>query len=280
MQLRLLVTTLVIMLGYGRALAQISIPYQALAANISMDMTTDAVTFAPAPAPAPDSIQATAIWSFATATAEMPAFMVEGSHLEVKQINDALALIQRTNPAIYATVTAARGGLRIYIGELIPKNLNITISNHGITWFEEADITHELTGEFNIDMTRSNDLRAEANGQYSRGRRNGAEPERVLISEVEANSMITFQHPEITIDNSLSGKAFARVLAHELGHVAYRMNNKARSVFFPVDAALKGHDAGNPDGEAADKAGREFDRNYRKAKRAIKAEKRRLMAKQ
>lgn len=79
----------------------------------------------------------------------------------------------------------------------------------------------------------------------------------------------------ITLDASLSGKKFAKVLAHEVGHGGYTITHKARAKNFPGNPALKGHDKGNESGNAADDAEKEFDKNYKAAMDALEEERKR-----
>lgn len=101
---------------------------------------------------------------------------------------------------------------------------------------------------------------------------NNSEPARVSTTEVEANDLIEFQKSDIKIDRSLSRRDFAKTLAHEFGHAAYTKPNAAKVFTSKVktDPDLKGHDKGNPTGEAADKAESDFEKIYKLIRKKLK----------
>ncbi|AXY74125.1 hypothetical protein D3H65_09130 [Paraflavitalea soli] len=118
--------------------------------------------------------------------------------------------------------------------------------------------------------------------EFSRGKKSGEETtsDRVAIDEKEANSLVKMGDATITIHAGLDSKEFGKVLAHEMGHGAYRLNNKAKAFFYPADPNKKGHDKGNPDGEAATNAGLQYNSNYKAAKRSLEEEKKKTKPKQ
>ena len=63
---------------------------------------------------------------------------------------------------------------------------------------------------------------------------------------------------------------FARVLAHEFGHAAFEVRHGSIALFRPGPKDARGHDDGNPNGQAADAAEKQYDKNYRKALEMLK----------
>lgn len=196
-----------------------------------------------------------------------------GTAAEIRQINSALAIVAKTNPEAYKTIKDAKQVFIIKIGELVRKEVNNeTGSKSGIDYAGKPEHNDQL-GKLETVLTKTGGLKEEADGSFTRGRKNGDEPARVPISEEEANSLVNIDNdPTITIDNGLQGKEFAKILAHEIGHGAYKLKNTAKAYFYQGDPTKQGHDKGNPDGEAAVAAETEFESNYKGAKKAIKEE--------
>jgi len=66
--------------------------------------------------------------------------------------------------------------------------------------------------------------------KFTKGTKTG---ERVEISETEANGLVRMEDNVITIDAGLSGKEFVKTVAHEMGHGAFTLLNKAKAFFLP-----------------------------------------------
>lgn len=200
-----------------------------------------------------------------------------GTASEVKQINSALAILAKTNPAQYETLNNATEIVEISIGNIIPpKPINTETGDRTIISYDEVPGHSDQFGEFDVTLTEHSALKDDdpsAEGfKFSRGGTNNEEPDRVPISEEEANSLVKAIAPSVKLDASLSGRDFARVLAHELGHGAYTITHKARAKTFPADKNMKGHDKGNENGKAADDAEKEFDANYKAALEELEKE--------
>ena len=200
-----------------------------------------------------------------------------GTKSEIKQINSALAILAKTNPTRYEALNSASENVKIKIDNIIPAKLvNTETGDRTTISYEDVPAHSDQFGSFDVTLTEHSALEDDdpslGGFQFSRGGTNNEEPDRVPISEEEANSLVKAIAPSITLDATLSGRDFARVLAHELGHGAYTLTHKARAKTFPTDPRLKGHDKGNESGNAANDAEKEFDANYKAAMEALEKE--------
>jgi len=196
-----------------------------------------------------------------------------GTDAEILRINNALKIIEKTNPEIYKTLKEAKEIFTISIAQMVPKkSVDISTGSHSTVSFESRETTADQNGEFSTEFSirdRLNDINP-AFYEYSFTRQSpGSDPE--SISESQANDLVGLIQPSITIDEGLSGKGFARVLAHEFGHGAYTLLNKAKAAFTPGDDK-KGHATGNKNGEAAEAADKQFDESYKEALKKLKEE--------
>jgi RHS repeat-associated protein len=200
-----------------------------------------------------------------------------GTAAEIKQINSALAIVAKTNPAQYDAMNNATEVVQIMIGNIIPpKPVNTETGNRTTISYEGVPSHSDQFGSFDASLTEHSALKDDdpspTGFKFSRGGTNNEEPDRVPISEEEANSLVRAINPMITLDVTLSGTDLARVLAHELGHGAYTLTHKASAKLFPAKKELKGHDEGNENGKAADEAQKEFDEKYKAVLEEIKRE--------
>jgi hypothetical protein len=199
----------------------------------------------------------------------------EGDLNERNIINEALALLSRTNPEIYKDILEAKEVFVISISDFSSSNnVNPDYRHKTTVFFASSYMEIEQEGSFAVDFKEHYALKANyspgSGFLFSRGGTNSDEEERVIISEEEADSLIILKDPIIMVQAGLCRKKFAMVLAHEFGHADYILKHKARAEFYPADPTLLAHDKGNPDGEAADAAERQFDKVYKKAVRALR----------
>lgn len=194
-----------------------------------------------------------------------------GTEDEKVRINTALAIVAKTNPEIYKVLNDAREVFTILIGDLNPKESDNSTSATSSISFVSYDKTIEQ-GSFNTDLTASQGLKDEdpsiSGFSFTAGNNAG---ERVSVSEAEANTMVKMENNVITIDKSLGNKDFTTTVAHEMGHGAFTLLHKAKAFFLPQTAA-KGHEPGNPNGEAATSAENQASQKYNAAKKQVKEE--------
>jgi RHS repeat-associated protein len=197
-----------------------------------------------------------------------------GTASEIKRLNNALAIVAKTNPEIYKSVNESKQIFNISVAQLIPpKPVNTSTGDETTIDYEGSPEHTEQYGSLEKGiLTSSGALRRDKLGNFSRGGTNSDEPARVSISETEANDLVSMSDADIKIEGSLDDKDFGRVVAHELGHGAYRLDNKAQAFFYPADPTKKGHDKGNPDGQAADAAETQYDKNYKAAIKQLEEE--------
>jgi RHS repeat-associated protein len=207
-----------------------------------------------------------------------------GTADEVKRINSALEIVKKTNPEIYKALDEAKEVFAVSIGQLAtPKAVNTETGNKGTVNMGSTPERTDQLGDFStqyriFDKVQDDDLSNEGmkfskeNTVYPEDANKEPYTERVAISDEEANKLVKLKDPTIKIDQNLTDKEFAGVLAHEFGHAAYALQNSAKSKFFVGDPNLKGHDNSNPTGKEADKAETQFNKNYKAAKKAIEAE--------
>jgi hypothetical protein len=196
-----------------------------------------------------------------------------GDPNEQRNINEALAILSCTNPDLYKDITEARDVFVIRLGDFSAPNKDSLDFRRTTVFFNWSYIQIEQQGSFGVSLSEHNALRAvyspDLGFVFSRGGRNSGEGERVEIPEEEADSLIKLKDPVVVVQAGLCRKKLARVLAHEFGHVDYILKHKARAEFYPADPALLAHDKGNPDGETADAAERQFDKEYKKTVRSL-----------
>ena len=142
----------------------------------------------------------------------------------------------------------------IRIGQLNPTESNNETGSVSSINFTGSEKTVER-GSFTTTLIASEGLNDEnkpsmSDFKFTKGTKTG---ERVEISETEANGLVRMEDNVITIDAGLSGKEFVKTVAHEMGHGAFTLLNKAKAFFLPSTKA-KGHEPGNPNGEAANAA--------------------------
>lgn len=199
----------------------------------------------------------------------------DGTEKEKQRIDRALAIIKRTNPAIYNIVNDSK---KVFIIRIIQfpqtRRKDSTVGNVQRLHFQRRqDRTHQ-TGNFSVDLSPIcgvwDDDAGSATFQFSCEENCTKGAARKSIDEEEANTMVLLGNPLLEIDRDLFKKEFGRILAHEIAHAAFALEHSARAFFYKGDIALKGHDKGNPTGEAADKAEKEYLNKYGQVKKEIK----------
>jgi hypothetical protein len=208
------------------------------------------------------------------------SILPEGSNREKHRIKEALLIVSRTNPDIYNKLKAAGEIFTIQmIDSLSPKPEDPNVGNI-INMADGAYVQTDKSGDFGVTFKEHNALRMylpDTGFVFWRGGRNNGEPDSVSISEEEANNAIYLKDLEINLLTGMGKKMLAKVLAHELGHAEYVLRHKAKAKFYcehplPDDANTDGHDKGNPNGQAAEAAERQFLREYKNVKRTLKQE--------
>ncbi|MBO9205408.1 MULTISPECIES: DUF6443 domain-containing protein [Niastella] len=199
-----------------------------------------------------------------------------GTAEEIKKINSALAIVEKSNPEIYKALKEAKEVFTISVTQFIePKPVDVSTGNKSTVDYAGTPEHTDQLGDFSTAYKVWNKVQGNDDPtkfKFSKEIKNGEDVERVEISEKEANEMVKLSDPQILIEQSLGSKDFARVLAHEFGHAAYALENSAKSRFYIGDPDKKGHDEGNPTGQAADQAEKNFIKNYREALRKLKEE--------
>ncbi|RFS19410.1 RHS repeat-associated core domain-containing protein [Chitinophaga silvatica] len=187
-----------------------------------------------------------------------------GTAEDIKRINAALAIVQLTNPEIYKALNDVTDRFELSIKDLVNTE---KISS-------SANEKRVMLGQFVGKLKYENDLQMNDKGEFSRGRYNMDEPERVGIPLEEANEKAYFENntAKIIIDKSLNNEQFAKSLAHEFGHANYTLQNKAKEALTvdKWDENKYGHDKGNPSGEAAKKAESDFDSKIKEVMEKLK----------
>ncbi|RFS19404.1 hypothetical protein DVR12_22480 [Chitinophaga silvatica] len=187
-----------------------------------------------------------------------------GTEKDKDRIRNALKIVELTNPELYTALEKAKEKFEINITDLAK---TIEISSN-------SNEKKQLLGSFDVDLRPENDLMINEKGEFSRGRTNMEEPERVNITEEEANDKVHFfeNKAKIFLDKNLSETQFARTLAHEFGHATYTLQNKAKESLNidKWDKNQYGHDKGNPNGEAAKKAEESFDKTLKEVLKKLR----------
>jgi len=201
-----------------------------------------------------------------------------GTADEVKRINSALEIVKKTNPEIYKALDESKTVFTVKVGDLVEKKApNLETGNKSKVNLEGTPEKSDQIGDFSTAFREYQGVQSDDNSpngsKYSKIDDSGEQPTRVAISEDEANKLITLDKPEITVDGGLDSKQFGRTLAHEFGHASFTLKHKAKADFHQGDPNLKGHDKGNPNGDAADAAEGDYNKNYKAAIREIEKEK-------
>jgi hypothetical protein len=196
-----------------------------------------------------------------------------GNVRERSCIEEALSILSITNAEMYTDIMEAKDVFVIRLGEFSDSAgtaSDFRLRQRTTVFFDQPYLQIEQQGAFGVYLVEHNAIKAAYSVNtggfvFTRGGRNSEEGKRVNISEEEADSLIRLKDPLIIIQANLCKKNLARVLAHEFGHADYILRHRARAEFFPADPSLLAHDRGNPDGDAADAAERQFDREYKRA---------------
>ena len=191
---------------------------------------------------------------------------------ERKSIDEALAILSVTNPEIYKDITEAGDVFVIRMGDFSDSSggtADFRLRQRTTVFFDQPYLQIDQQGAFGVYLVEHNAIKAVYSAgsgfAFSRGGRNSEEGDRVDISEEEADSLIRLKDPLIIVQANLCRKNLARVLAHEFGHADYILKHRARAEYYPADPTLLAHDRDNPDGDAADAAERQFEREYKRA---------------
>lgn len=207
-----------------------------------------------------------------------------GTAEEIKRINSAREILRKTNPEISEALEKSTIVFKVSIGQLVaPKPVNTGTGNISTVNLGETPGRADQLGQFSTQYTTFDKVQdddpsdagmkfSKENTVYPEDPNKEPYTERVGISDEEANNLVKLKDPSIKIDKNLTDKEFAGVLSHEYGHAAYSLQNSAKSRFYVGDPNLKGHDNNNPTGKEADKAETQFNKNYKAAKKAIEAE--------
>ncbi len=205
-----------------------------------------------------------------------------GTAEDVSRVNGALAIIEKTNPNMYNSLSSAKAVIKIGLGDLLPKKeIDVSTGNSTKVPMGETEDRTEQSGyfdtKFKIFSGVQDDDPSPTKVSFSREITTDDGVKRVPISTEEANSFVKLLNSEIGVDRTLTGKEFGKVLAHELGHAEFSLNNGAIANFRPGPKEAKGHDKGNPNGAAAIDAEKQFLQNYKDALRAIEEERKKKM---
>lgn len=203
----------------------------------------------------------------------MDTICLTGDPAERKNLTEALVILSNTNPEMYKDIAGSKDVFFVRMGDFAAPENKTDINPRTTVCFNTSYLQVEQQGSFGVDLKQHNALKAvyspDQGFVFSRGGINSDEADRVEISEEEADSLIKLKNPLVVIQAGLGRKQLAKVLAHEFGHVEYILRHKAKAEFFPADPALLAHDKGNPDGETADAAERQFEKEYKKAVRSL-----------
>jgi hypothetical protein len=190
-----------------------------------------------------------------------------GSAVIIKFFNSELAIVAKTNREDFNALIESKPVFKIQIKELIKKE-DTSSSSMATIKFGESEAKTDLKGSFETSYKVYDKLEQDdASGKFSKMENDVDGMKRVEVSEQEANESVVLENAVITLDEGLTNKDFGRTMAHEFGHASYAEKNKAASFFYKGDPELKGHDKVNPSGEAAVKAEKTFNENYKKAKK-------------
>jgi hypothetical protein len=196
-----------------------------------------------------------------------------GTAAEIKQINSALEVLKITNPDEYNAVQSSKLIVPVSLDALIERKVDNSTSSSNTISFAGTEAHEDLQGKATIETKSYDDLQNDSPDPYKYAFSMSYDGKtREKISEEAANNEAFIESATITVDKGLKGKLFARILAHELGHTAFALLNKAKKATGKPDGKA-GHAKGNPDGNAATKAEEEFNNNYDNAIEQLKEDK-------
>jgi RHS repeat-associated protein len=209
-----------------------------------------------------------------------------GTADEVKRINSALAIVEKTNPEVYKALKESKSVFSVSIGQLVEKKpLDLSTGNKSSVDFEGHPAHSDLLGKFTPTYKNyanvQDDDPSPTKFKFTREEKISSDDpdkpdgtKRTEISESDANKVYKLGNSDIVIDEGLGDKEFGKVLAHEFGHAFYALMNPAAASFYQGDPELMGHDEKpkNPTGKAAEDAENDYNKNYREAIRKLKEE--------
>jgi len=198
-----------------------------------------------------------------------------GTAEEIQKLNGALAIVALTNPEEYNALQLADVNIPITFASLIPPvEHDLSTGNRSTLSYGSGTERTELRGQFNTDFRIISNLKDDDPSHpgisFSRDVTTEDGIKREKISEEEASKLMRLKNPEMQIDKSLTGKDLAETIAHEIGHGFFNLKHGAIAHFRPGPEDAKGHDEGNPNGQAANASEKRFDEFYKKAVKMLK----------
>ncbi|MFT3855871.1 MAG: DUF6443 domain-containing protein [Ilumatobacteraceae bacterium] len=193
-----------------------------------------------------------------------------GTAEEISKFKQALAIVELTNPMEYNALQNAPVKIPMAFADLIPQAApDLSTGSRSKVSFESGPDKIDQKGKFETDFRFSSKLQDDRTS-FSKEINSDEGPKRIKITDEEANKLARLSNPALTVDRSLSPREIAETIAHELGHGFFDLTHGAIAHFRQGDPKLQGHDKGNPNGQAANEAEKQFDIYYKRALEFLK----------